>query len=151
MDWPVKKERKQDCSHHVDHSQLQPFTIYNHMHQYCARFKKLGVCATTHNNNKNRTMLVQMILNGKGLSWLWSTTWWVQSCFFFLTGQSNIADLIFFALVIVELDTTYISTSCPVAMLLTVPREKITSCCYFLVTVAQKPHQPNMVKNQLQT
>ena len=70
---------------------------------------------------------------------------------FFLTGQSNIADLTFFALVIVELDTTYISTSCPVAMLLTVPREKITSCCYFLVTVAQKPHQPNMVKNQLQT
>ena len=38
----------------------------------------------------DRTILLSMILNGKGSNWLWST--WVQSCFCSCsTGQSNIA------------------------------------------------------------
>ena len=47
--------------------------------------------------NKNSTILVCMILNGKGLSnWLWST--WIQSCFLpFLAGQSII---VFFLLIL---------------------------------------------------
>ena len=38
MDWPVKKEWKQDCTY-VDHSQLTPFYHLKSYHQYCACFK----------------------------------------------------------------------------------------------------------------
>ena len=77
LDWPVKKERKQECTH-VDYNQLDdplPFILL---------VLKSTECLCSHKS----TILVLMILYGKAVSnWSWST--WVQSYFLSsLTSQS---------------------------------------------------------------
>ena len=70
---------------HIDHSSYTalPFKIIHTYMQIC------DYTGTLFFDLKTGTILVYMILKGKGLtSWLWST--WAQTCFHsFLTGQFN--------------------------------------------------------------
>ena len=84
LDLPVKK---------IENKRLNPCTLqlvglplpFKNRH-YCACCFFVVVKAL---NFKTTTILVQLILNGKGSNW--ST--WVESCLhFFLSGQTNIAD-----------------------------------------------------------
>ena len=81
---PVRNEQKLHYAH-VDHNQLDPLPfiiIYD--------IVLFFVCLHKHCDFITNTILVYMLLGGKGCNWLWST--WVESGFrSFLIGQSNIA------------------------------------------------------------
>ena len=60
---------------------------------FCLKLSAIYATGTPYNDFKTSTILVCMILNGKGSAWLWSTS--VLSCFcYFLTGHCNMADYI---------------------------------------------------------
>ena len=65
-------------------------TLY-HNNKYCGFVVAQALC-----DFKTSTILVYMILNGKGSNWLWST--WTQSCFhyFFNCGVSRVCLFVHF-------------------------------------------------------
>ena len=46
----LMKERKKDCTH-VDYNLLEPFTIKNNVHQYCAGLKINGAPVQPQSHN----------------------------------------------------------------------------------------------------